>query len=71
MIDREDWIINHCEELAVKLTGIEFDSLNPQMQMTVFMQAEKDYADHYASEIDRAYDAWRDSQLNVELEPLY
>lgn len=65
-VDKDDWIINRCEEIAINLTGWEFNTLGPQMQVMCYAKAEMDYADHLATQADAIYDRMKEQQLDID-----
>lgn len=61
--DKKDWISNRAEELSQELYSRDFHSNGPHIQLMLWIKAEQDYIDYYASEIDFAYNCIRDRQM--------
>lgn len=62
-VDMKDWISNRADEIALEKYNSEFYSLPASIQFSIWMQAEDDWTDYYASLIDAAYDRHKDNQL--------
>ena len=63
MIDKKEWISNRAEEISQNMFERDFYSNGPHIQLMLWLKAEEDYADYYASQIDAAYDRWKEEQL--------
>ena len=62
-VDYKDWIQNRAEDLALEQYDLDLYELQDSIRLTIYEQAMKDYSDHYASQIDAAYDRWKDKQM--------
>ena len=62
-MDYKDWIQNRAEELAQELYSTEFYELPENIRAQVYNQAYLDYTDHYAAQIDAAYDRALEARL--------
>jgi hypothetical protein len=62
-MDYKDWIRNRAMELAEEKYDTDFYDLPDHLQIEVYNQAIEDYKDHYADEIDAAYDRALEAQL--------
>ncbi|KKK86294.1 hypothetical protein LCGC14_2764700 [marine sediment metagenome] len=61
--DKDNWIINKSEEIALRQTGWEFSMLGSHMQMMCFIKAEEEYADYYADQLDHTYEQVKDQRM--------
>jgi len=59
--DLEERTINKADEIAEQRYGREFSDLPASVQMTVWMDAEKEVADEIATQNDFIYDQMRDN----------
>jgi len=62
-MDYKDWIQNRAMELADEQYGKDFYDLPDHLQTEVYNQAEADYTDYYAAQIDAAYDRAVEARL--------
>ena len=59
--DLEERTINKADEIAEQRYGREFSDLPASVQMTVWMDAEKEVADEIATQTDFIYDQMREN----------
>lgn len=62
-MDYKDWIQNRADELALEQYNEDFYNLPSEVRDTIYQQAMADYADHYASQVDAAYDRMKKTQM--------
>ena len=62
-MDKEDWIMQRCEELASEKFDKPYEELSDEVQMQLWAEAEQDYINREASRIDAAYDAALENQI--------
>jgi len=63
MIDKEDWITNKADNIALQQTGKEFNDLPASVQFNIWMQAESEYADYLACQIDALRDQMKEDGI--------
>ena len=52
-MNKEDWLQNRTEEIALKQTGHKLHNLGPHIQLMCYMRAEQDYANYYINTIPK------------------
>jgi len=62
-MDYKEWIMERASDLAQERYGKLYYDLPEHQQEELFNEAEKDYVDYYAAQIDAAYDARQERQL--------
>lgn len=63
MRDYKDWIENRAHELAEERYHKDYYDLPEDIQLEIYTRAETDYIDHYADQIDAAYDRAVEARL--------
>lgn len=68
-MDYKDWIQNKAEELALGLFGFrtDYDKLDEATRDWCYMVATELYKDHYADQIDAAYERAKDARLTSSI----
>ena len=61
--DYKDWVVNRAEDLAQEQYSKDYYDLPNHKQIELWTQAEADYVDHYADQIDAAYEQAVEAKL--------